>query len=108
MFTLGFNKIAGSMKSNITPEEYYALQSEKDPYMGAVLGAVAGAAAGGAKKKSYKAALIGAGLGGASGASLGHLGGKASKAVRLSLLKHEISNLKLKSSPGRGDYGHKE
>lgn len=108
MFTLGFNKIAGSMKSNITPEEYYALKAEKDPYVGAVVGALAGAAAGGVKKKSYKGALIGAGLGGAAGASVGHLAGKANKAVRLALLKNEVENLKLKSSPGRGDYGHKE
>jgi outer membrane lipoprotein SlyB len=104
MFTIGFNKIAGTMKANISPEEYYSLKAEKDPYVGAVLGSLAGAAAGGLKHKSHKAALIGAGLGGAAGASVGHLSGRAGKAVRMSLLKHEIKNLKLKASPGRGDY----
>lgn len=106
MFTHGFIKIAGSMKSNISPEEYYALKSEKDPYVGAVLGSIVGAGAGAAKKRSYKAALIGAGLGGSAGASLGHLGGKVNKSVRLALLKNEIENLKLKTAPGRGDYSH--
>ena len=105
MFTQGFTKIA-LMKSNITPEEYYELKSEKDPYVGAVLGAIAGAAAGGQKKRTAKGALIGAGLGGAAGASAGYLGGKANKALRLALLKNEVSNLKLKTSPGRGDYNH--
>lgn len=106
MFHTGFVKIAGTMKSNITPEEYYSLKSEKDPYVGAVLGALAGSTAGAMKRKSYKAALIGAGLGGAAGASVGHLTGKASKNVKLHLLKNEIQNLKLKASPGRGDYAH--
>lgn len=106
MFHSGFFKIAGSMKSNITPEEYYDLKAEKDPYAGAVVGALLGAAVGGAKKKSHKAALVGAGLGGAAGASIAHLGGKTSKAIKLHLLKKEIENLKLKASPGRGDYAH--
>ena len=106
MFHLGFSKIAGTMKSNISPEEYYDLKSEKDPYVGAVLGSLAGAAVGAVKGKGnkHKAALKGAALGGAAGASAGHLAGKLSKAVRLSMLKHEIKNLKLKASPGRGDY----
>lgn len=107
MFKQGFLKIAaGSLKSTISPEEYYDLKSEKDPYVGAVLGALAGAGAGGAKKKNYKAALIGAGLGGAAGASAGHLAGKANKAVRLGILKNEARTLRLKASPGRGDYSH--
>lgn len=106
MFTKGFYKVAGTLKSNITPEEFYELKSEKDPYLGAVIGAISGAAAGGAKKKSYKAALIGAGLGGSAGASAGYLSGKAAKAVKLHLLKKEVDNLKLKSSPGRSDYSH--
>ena len=107
MFTRGFTKVA-FMKSNITPEEYYDLKGEKDPYVGAVIGALAGAAAGGHKKKTHRGALIGAGLGGAAGASAGYLGGKANKAARLSLLKSEVRHLKLKTSPGRGDYAHKE
>ena len=106
MFYIGFNKIAGTLKSNISPEEYYDLKAEKDPYAGAVIGALVGAGAGAAKRRTHKAALIGAGLGGAAGASLGHLSGKASKAVRLSLLKKEINHLKLKASPGRADYQH--
>lgn len=104
MFYIGFDKIAGTLKSNISPEEYYDLKSEKDPYAGAVLGAIAGAAAGAAKRKNHKAALIGAGLGGAAGATVGHVSGKLSKSVRLSLLKNEINHLKLKASPGRVDY----
>ena len=108
MFTQGFMKISATMKSNISPEEYYDLKGEKDPYVGALTGAAAGAAVGGAKKKTYKAALIGAGLGGASGATAGYLAGKASKAVRLGLLKHEVHNLRLKASPGRSDYNHEE
>ena len=103
MFTHGFTKIA-YMKSNITPEEYYELKGEKDPYVGAVLGSLAGAAVGGAKAKSAKGVLVGAGLGGAAGASTGYVGGKLNKAVRLSLLKKEVEHLKLKSSPSRGDY----
>jgi len=104
MFTKGFYKIAGTLKANISPEEYYDLQAEKDPYVGAVLGSLAGAGVGGAKRRTAKAALMGAGLGGAAGASVGHLTGKVGKAVRLALLKKEVHNLKLKSSPGRGDY----
>ena len=106
MFHTGFIKIAASMKANITPEEYYSLKAEKDPYSGAIFGALAGAAGAGIKKKTHKAALVGAGLGGASGASLGYLYGKGKKAVKLALLKKEIESLKLKSSPGRGDYHH--
>ena len=106
MFTNGFNKIAATMKSNISPEEYYELKGEKDPWVGATLGAITGAAAGGIKGKSHKSALMGAGLGGAAGASTGYLVGKGNKALRLSLLKKEIKNLKLKSSPSRGDYDH--
>jgi gas vesicle protein len=106
MFKTGFNKIAGTLKSNISPEEYYELKGEKDPYVGALAGAVIGAAAGGIKKRTSKHALIGAGLGGAAGASTGYLTGKANKAIRLSLLKNEIQNLKLKASPSKGDYDH--
>jgi hypothetical protein len=106
MFKTGFNKIAGTMKSNISPEEYYDLKSESDPWVGAVGGALAGAGAGALKHKTHKAALVGAGIGGAAGASTGYLAGKIGKKVRLSLLKKEIKNLKLKASPGRGDYDH--
>lgn len=104
MFISGFNKIAGTLKANISPEEYYDLKAERSPWVGAVGGALAGAAVGGAKKKTHKGALIGAGMGGAAGASTGYLAGKAGKAIRLSLLKKEINSLKLKASPGRGDY----
>jgi hypothetical protein len=104
MFSKGFVKVAYT-ESRMTPRDYYDLKHEKDPYQGAVLGALAGAAVGGAKHKNHKAALIGAGIGGATGLSGGYLTGKASKAIRLSLLNNEIKNLNLKSSPSRHQKG---
>lgn len=106
MFHLGFKKIAATLKSNISPEEYYDLKGEKDPYVGALMGALAGSAYGGIKHRTAKAGLIGAGLGASFGAGSGHLAGKANKAVRLHLLKKEIQNLQLKASPGRQDYNY--
>lgn len=106
MFHSGFYKIAGTLKSNISPEEYYDLKGEKDPYLGAILGAVAGAGVGAIKHKSHKAALYGTGLGAAAGASAGHLVGKANKALRMHLLRKEIEHLKLKANPGPSGYSH--
>lgn len=104
MFTSGFYKVAVTLKSNITPEEYYDLKAEKDPYLGAVVGSVAGAAYGGLKGRTARSALKWAALGGGAGASAGYLTGKTNKAIRLKLLKNEIDSLKLKASPGRHDY----
>jgi len=107
MFIKGFEKTASSA-ALITPEEYYNLKAEKDPYIGALAGAAVGAGVGGYKHRTAKAALKGTGAGAAGGLLTGYLAGKAGKAIRLGILKHEIENLNLKTTPGRQQHFRNE
>ena len=81
MFHTGFSKIATTLVT-LTPEEYFEVAREKDPYVGALAGAIAGSGAGALKgKKGDRAvkALIGAGLGAGAGAGVAHVGSKLYK-----------------------------
>lgn len=103
MFRDQFSKIA-TIASMITPEDYYELVHEKDPYVGAVLGATVGGAVGGykgAKGSKSKSALIGAALGGASGAVTGHYVGKGLKHYQANKVRRIQEDLNLRSTPSR-------
>lgn len=108
MFLKSFEKIA-VMASMISPEEYYELVHEKDPYIGALGGAAAGAAIGAKKGKPgsrAKAALIGAALGGTGGAAAGHQIGKALKHYQAHRIRKAVTNLSLRSTPARQHFAN--
>lgn len=103
MFINGFAKLAVAVVT-LSPEKYYDIVREKDPYVGALLGAATGAATGavkGAKGKKSKAALVGIGAGAASGALGGHVVGKALKKYQSKRIKRLAQELHLRATPAR-------
>jgi len=109
MFTKGFAKLAATVVT-LSPERYYELVREKDPYVGSLAGAAGGAAAGamkGAKGKKSKAALIGAGLGAAGGAAAGTVASKALKRYQARRIERLARELRLRATPPR-PRGHDE
>ena len=104
MFLVGFVKTAATLVT-MTPEEYYDVVREKDPFVGATVGAVLGGLAGARKgtKKSGKSrsALAGAVAGGALGAVNAHLLGKAVRRHQAKKVRRMAEELNLKATPGR-------
>ena len=103
MFIHGFSKLAVAVVT-LSPEKYYEIVREKDPYMGSLAGTAAGAAAGaakGAKGKKSRSALIGAGVGATAGAIAGHTGSKALKHYQTKRVKRLAEDLRLRASPAR-------
>lgn len=103
MFIHGFQKLAVAVVT-LTPEKYYEIVREKDPYIGALTGAVGGAAAGalkGSKGKKSKAALIGAGVGAATGAASGGLMSKGLKHYQSRRIENLTRELRLRATPAR-------
>lgn len=86
----------------MTPEEYYEVVREKDPYVGATAGALAGALTGAAKAKQgkAKAALLGTGLGALGGAITAHVGGKALRHHQAKKVRRMAEDLNLRATPG--------
>jgi outer membrane lipoprotein SlyB len=103
MFIHGFQKLAVAVVT-LSPEKYYEIVREKDPYVGALTGAAAGAAAGGAKGakgKKAKAALVGAGIGAATGAATGGLVSKGLKHYQARRVERLARELRLRATPAR-------
>lgn len=103
MFIEGFAKVA-VLATTLTPEQYYDLVREKDPYTGALAGAVAGAAAGGIKGKHGRkaaTALAGAAGGAIAGAAAGHAGGKALRRYQAHRVRRLAGELGLRATPMR-------
>lgn len=103
MFIFGFSKLATAVVT-LSPERYYEIVREKDPYVGSLAGAAAGAATGaakGAKGKKSKAALIGAGVGAASGAVGGSLASKGLKRYQSHRIESLARELRLRATPPR-------
>ena len=101
MFLSGFTKTAATLVT-MSPEEYYEIVRQKDPFVGATLGAVLGGAAGGLRgKRSAKTALIGAGAGAGAGAASGYLVGKGVRKYQAARVRRMADELNLKSSPAR-------
>lgn len=101
MFIHGFSKLAVAVVT-LSPEKYYELVREKDPYVGSLGGAVTGALIGGKKGahgKKSKAALIGAGVGAATGAVGGHAVGKGLKHYQAKRIKRLAEELHLRATP---------
>jgi hypothetical protein len=101
MFIEGFEKIA-VLAATLTPEQYYDLVREKDPYVGALLGAATGAAVGAAKGKPGRraaSALVGAGLGAATGGAVGHAGGKVLRRYQAHRVRRLAGGLGLRATP---------
>jgi uncharacterized membrane protein YebE (DUF533 family) len=104
MFLTGFSKVATTMVT-MSPEEYYDVVREKDPYVGENVGAISGAIAGatkGSKKKKLKSAVVGAGIGALAGAGAAHLGGKALRSYQAKKVRRMAEDLHLRATPGRG------
>lgn len=103
MFNQGFQKVAVAVVT-LTPEKYYELAREKDPYVGSLSGAVAGAGIGaikGAKGHKHKSALVGAGIGAISGAASGGLASKALKRYQARRIERLTRELRLRATPAR-------
>jgi hypothetical protein len=103
MFVIGFVKQAATIVT-MSPEDYYDIVREKDPYMGGLAGAAAGAAAGaikGAKGRRHKNALIGAGVGAGAGVVGGHAVSRAVGHYQARKVRRIADDLKLKSTPSR-------
>ena len=100
MFLSGFNKTAATLVT-MTPEEYYEVVREKDPFVGATVGSVLGGLAGARKGGKAKSALIGAAAGGAGGALTGHVIGKAIRKHQAKKVRRMAEELNLKATPGR-------
>jgi outer membrane lipoprotein SlyB len=103
MFIHGFHKLATAVVT-LSPERYYEIVREKDPYVGSLTGAAAGAAAGaakGAKGKKSKAALIGAGIGAATGAAGGAVISKGLKHYQARRIERLARELRLRATPPR-------
>lgn len=103
MFLKGFAKLATTLVT-MTPEEYFEVVREKDPFVGSVLGGVAGGVKGalkGTKKTRHKAALIGTGVGGAAGAAAGYVGGKALRHYQAKKVRRIADELNLRATPQR-------
>lgn len=106
MFSQGFKKTATTVVT-MSPEHYYDIVREKDPYQGAVAGAMIGAAAAAKKAPSgskAKAALAGAAAGAASGAAIGHFGGKAIRGYQAKRVRRLAGELSLRATPARSTY----
>lgn len=103
MFLKGFLKTAATMVT-MTPEEYFEVVREKDPFVGATIGALAGAGHGlwkGKKNNKAQAALIRAALGGSAGAVGGHLGGKVLRHYQANKVHRMADELNLRATPHR-------
>jgi uncharacterized membrane protein YebE (DUF533 family) len=103
MFLTGFNKIAVTLVT-MTPEEYYDVVREKDPFVGATAGGLGGAILGAIKSKKgskHKGALLGSGVGAATGALSTYGAGKALRQYQAGKVRRMAEDLHLKSSPGR-------
>ena len=109
MFIKGFTKSASTVVT-MTPEEYFEIAREKDPYAGSLAGAAAGAAAGalkGARGRKAEKALIGAALGSVGGAAAGHVVSKAVKKYQSHKVRRMAEELHLRSTPKRADYSNR-
>jgi len=103
MFCDSFNKIAVTLVT-LTPEEYYDIVREKDPYVGATAGGLAGKALGALKSKKgkrTKGAAIGALAGGGIGAVAGGGIGSLLRQHQAKKVRRIAEGLHLKSSPHR-------
>ena len=101
MFLSGFLKTATTLVT-MTPEEYYDIVREKDPFVGAVTGSLVGGAVGGIKgKHGAKSILTGAAVGAGTGAVSSHLGGKLLRRHQANKVRRMAEELNLKSTPGR-------
>lgn len=100
MFSSGFKKTAATLVT-MTPEEYYEVVREKDPFVGATLGAISGAGVGYRKGGKAKSALIGAAAGGTGGALTAHVLGKAVRKHQAKKVRRMAQELNLKATPGR-------
>ncbi len=103
MFCDSFAKIAATLVT-LTPEEYYDIVREKDPYVGAVTGGLAGKAVGALKSpkgKRSKGAVIGALVGATTGAGVGAGLGSMVRKHQAKKVRRIAEGLHLKSSPGR-------
>lgn len=110
MFILALEKVATTYAS-ISPEEYYDLAREKDPYVGALTGSHLGAAVGALKGKKgsrSKAALVGAALGSVTGGTAGHVGGKLLRRYQSGRIRRLANELNLRSTPTKHRYGEEE
>ena len=108
MFLEAFEKTA-VVAATLTPEQYYDVVREKDPYAGALAGALTGAAVGARKGKPGNksgAALLGAGLGAVTGGTAGHLGGKALRHYQAHRVRRLTGDLGLRATPQRHHAEH--
>lgn len=97
MFLTGFNKIAVTLVT-MTPEEYYDVVREKDPYVGASVGSLLGAGVA-HKKLNPKHALLGAGVGAVTGGTAAHFGGKLLRKYQANKVRRMAEDLNLRSTP---------
>lgn len=100
MFLSGFVKTAATLVT-MTPEEYYDVVREKDPFVGATVGALVGGAVGAKKGGNSKSALIGAATGAASGAAAAHAVGRGVRKYQAKKVRRMAEELNLKATPGR-------
>jgi outer membrane lipoprotein SlyB len=110
MFLQSFQKLA-ALAQTLSPERYYELVHEKDPYVGATAGATLGAAIGAAKGKKgerAKAALLGLGLGAVGGGTAGHQVGKFVGRYQAHKIRRTAESTGLRSTPARSSFTHHE
>lgn len=103
MFCDSFKKIAVTLVT-LTPEEYYDIVSEKDPYVGAVAGGLTGKTIGalrGKKGRKGRAAAIGALLGGTAGAATGKAMGQMVRRHQAKKVHRIAEGLHLRATPHR-------
>jgi outer membrane lipoprotein SlyB len=103
MFITGFSKLAATVVT-LSPERYYELAREKDPYVGSLTGALTGAVTGGikgAKGKKSKAALVGAAAGTVGGAAAGAVLSKGLKHYQAHRIERLSRELRLRATPPR-------
>lgn len=104
MFFKSFHKHAAGLATNISPEELFELEGQKDKYMGAAVGAPIGAAIGALKgKKGSKAlaALAGGAAGHLGGGAAAHIAGKVYRGHQARKLRRMYEELNLRATPHR-------
>jgi hypothetical protein len=110
MFHAGFEKTAVTTV-NLTPEEYFELAREKDPYVASLGGAAAGAAVGALKSRSGRrasGALVGAAAGAAAGGAGGHVLSKGLRRYQANKVRQYTEELNLRALPHKGEgRGHR-
>jgi hypothetical protein len=107
MFVDGFFKTAAGPIAQLTPEEYYDLVREKDPYVGGAVGAAAGLAHGAFKGKAgarAAKALKHGGIGAAAGTAGAYGVSKLVKKHQANKVYKMTGGLRLRSSPSRSSF----